>query len=108
MEMKLILAHNYYLYRICYTTLKLFYYYLFSMIGYTSHYRNQLSHGLKLVLEHVNISFFLSLIERKFLMPLASNEIQVTGQSGLPLTPARRILLVLFQTAVPYAAERTR
>ena len=43
------------------TTLKLFYLCFFiSMIGYTSHYCNQLSHGPNLVLEDVNITFFLS------------------------------------------------
>lgn len=37
-----------------------------------------------------------------------SNITQVAGQSGLPLNPARRTLLVLFQTAVPYLAGRLR
>eukprot|EP00249_Psilotum_nudum_P018517 c26846_g1_i1 orf=506-1804(-) len=31
---------------------------------------------------------------------------QVAGSSGLPLTPARRILLVFYQTVLPYIANR--
>lgn len=37
-----------------------------------------------------------------------SNISQVAGQSGLPLNPARRTLLVFLQTVVPYLAERVR
>ncbi|KAH7436000.1 hypothetical protein KP509_06G088500 [Ceratopteris richardii] len=37
-----------------------------------------------------------------------SNIMQVAGQSGLPLNPAQRTLLVFLQTAVPYIAERLR
>ncbi|KAK9162320.1 hypothetical protein Syun_003222 [Stephania yunnanensis] len=33
---------------------------------------------------------------------------QVAGSYGLPPTPARRVLFILYQTAVPYLAERIR
>lgn len=34
--------------------------------------------------------------------------IQVATSHGLPPTPARRILFILYQTTVPYLAERIR